>query len=262
MFLKVRAKGGAGRAGAGGSWLGAITADNPDGGAEGASKQFVGVALVLEELGDGGAEGGIGLGDEGGVGLEGFVEAVVQGTDLGGGWDVDFDDVVPPLLDEGVAVLPRGDGGHVEPAGAGGVGVVAVDVVDGVEAAGADEVAEHGACLVDRIEAHHERGVEVARAGLGVGVDVGQHEIDAFGDALPGRGVRGFGEEGLEGIDGGDVALVGAGEADGEGALAASEIEDAGTGFESGACEEVCGADWGAAEVWNALEEIGEDGDE
>src|SRR5690606_4579017 len=98
-------------------------------------------------------------------------------------------------------------------------------VVDEVRAARADVRAEEAGRAAEREEADHHRGVE--RARVAPGPHIGEFETAAPGDAAAAGQGAGRVDERLAAVDADDAAPDGRGSSDGDGALAAGQVQDA-----------------------------------
>lgn len=148
---------------------------------------------------------------------------------------------------------------------AAGQAFIAEGIVDDVVTTGLDEGAECAAGFDDAPESEHERGVVGAAVWVGAAGECAGIVVDergAFGEVRAGGGSDGLVDECLAGIDRDDGAAEATGGGDGDGALAAREVEDARAGPDAGTLEHVDDDAGAAAETGHVFEEEIEDGKE
>jgi hypothetical protein len=214
------------------------------------------VALVGEEGGERGAQAGAPARNLSGVGGERSIERGDEGVEASRRLDIDIDDAIAIPLKHGPRLLAGRDLGKLRALAR--ASLVAKDIIDQIEAPRLHKRPQEVSRVVEPEKPDHERGVEWVfgtRRATREGAHVAGHKGDSVRDlGASGRG-RGLFRERLARVDGDDGAAETPGGGDGNGSLAAREIEDARAGPDPCAFEHGDDTTGGAAQTGHVFEE-------
>lgn len=201
--------------------------DEPDRGAQFATEEAVGVALVGEEGGEGGAKTGTLAGHLSGVGGETSIQRGVEGVEASGRINVYIDDAIAISLKHGARLLAGRYLGELRALAR--ASLVAKDIIDQIDAPWLHERPQEVPRFFEPEKPDHECGV-VSGLGTRRSAREGSHVVGHKGDSVRDIGASGRGRslfrERLARVDADSGAAQSSGCGDRNGPLATREIED------------------------------------